>query len=365
MKLTCIIAAFLVLTSTKISAQYIYGFQHSFFFGRHPSARAEAMGKAYAALDGDLYSVFYNPAGISTLKKFEANYSNAYPFYLAEKAQYYYANAGYKISDYFVFACGFNQLSLGDFTFTDNNGNVTGTIRSYTNNYTLSIASQPIKDFHAGLNFNYYDNHEFPETQVSNPIYIDFGGLKSFSLPKKDVYLHKLNIGGSIGNLNASELSITYNGHTSKGKLPSILRLGFAYMGTFNKHANSDSLNTADIIFQIEYDDPVNSKYLTAFRAGMEIKLFEIVSARMGYYTENQYDYGYPDVNYGELKSFTYGFGLALPLSKLTSGKIPLGFSIDYTTLPQPEYSNVNFFADGFPNFHTLNLRVSWHGKHK
>jgi hypothetical protein len=355
-----------LLVSITASAQYDYGFEQYFFFGRHPSARAEALGKAYAAIDGDLYSVFYNPAGISTIKKFEVNYSNAHPLYLAEKAKYYYANAGYKISDYFVFALSFNQFSWGDnISSVDAHGNIIGYDAIYTNNYTVSIASQPFKDFHAGLNINYYDNHEFPGTQVSNPLYFDLGILKLFRLSQKETSANKLNFGASLGNLNAAELAITYNGQKSVGELPSILRLGAAYFFTYNKHGNLDSLNTVDIIIQVGYDDPVNSKYLTAIRVGMEIKLFEIVSLRMGYYTESLHDYGFPDFNYSELNDFTYGLGLALPLVKVTPERLPLTIAVDYTTLPQPLYAIQHPFGEEFSNFHTLNLRLSWHGRRK
>ena len=363
MKPFFIISSLALFISTNLSAQYTYGFEQVFFFVRHPSARAEAMGKTYAAIDGDLYSVYYNPAGINSIKKFEVNFSNAHPLYLSEKANYYYTNAGYKASDYFVAAFSFNQLSIGDFTFTDNSGNVTGIIQSYINNYTLSIASQPVKDFRVGLNINLYDNHEFP-AKVSQPVYLDLGVLKSFSLVHKEQTSHKLNIGGSIGNVNAAELSITYNS-TSKAELPSILRLGAAYFYTYNKSGNFDTLNTVDLIIQVGYDDPVNSKYLTAFRVGTEIKLFEIASLRMGYYTENQYDYGIPEVNYGELNDFTYGFGLSLPLEKITPNRLPWSIAVDYTTLPQPPYSKKNPFVEKFSNFHTLNLKVCWQGKRK
>jgi len=51
--------AFLVFIPLLSMGQYNDGLFYPFYFGRTPNARAEAMGKAYASINGDLNATFY------------------------------------------------------------------------------------------------------------------------------------------------------------------------------------------------------------------------------------------------------------------------------------------------------------------
>ena len=53
------------------NAQYGHRFLPEFFNTIQPNAAAEAMGKAYVSIDGDLGSINYNPAGIASIKKMQ------------------------------------------------------------------------------------------------------------------------------------------------------------------------------------------------------------------------------------------------------------------------------------------------------
>ena len=58
---------FIIVFPAISFGQYDNSSFQDMFFGRLPNARAEAMGKAYASIDGDISSVFFNPAGTATI----------------------------------------------------------------------------------------------------------------------------------------------------------------------------------------------------------------------------------------------------------------------------------------------------------
>ena len=83
------------------------------FFGRLPNARAEAMGKAYASIDGDISTVFFNPAGTATIKGLEVNASFASPYYLLPELKFNYFGLAYHFNKYLTIVLSRNQNNYG------------------------------------------------------------------------------------------------------------------------------------------------------------------------------------------------------------------------------------------------------------
>ncbi|MBK7966165.1 MAG: hypothetical protein IPK10_13380 [Bacteroidetes bacterium] len=349
-KLLLLIILMLPLSSF---GQYRYYFLKEYFFSRQNSARAEAMGKGYVSIDGDLASTYFNPAGIATLKGIELNGSSASPFYSANKARYTYLSAGYHINKYLSVALSRNHFIYGDNIFTDQNGNPLNIDEPYDENYCLSLASEPIKNLLIGLNANHFIWQ--PTDKKLTTQFYDFGIIKKFSLPSKNLFNRSFSIGASVVNLNNARITYYESQIKNKNSLPVITRYGFNYQMSLENKVLIDTLTTFKILVQGEVQDLLNSKYESALRTGMEIQLLEILSLRMGYYKEFVYDYDFPEVNYDQISSFTYGFGVQAPIHKLT--KLPLLINFDFTSLPQPPYSQNNF---SFRNFETYSLRINW-----
>jgi hypothetical protein len=350
----------LLLTVPTLSfGQYQYYFLKEHFFGRQPSARAEAMGRSYVSVDGDLTTSCFNPAGSATIKGLEIDGFYASPYYLLKKAKYDFISAGYKIKDYLIIGLNRNHFSFGEkIYYTDINGNVLGSYDMYESNYCLTLSSQPIKNLFFGLNTNYFIWN--PLDKKASTVHFDFGVIKKIQLSQKETSGHSVNLGASIVNFNYAKITLDYNGNKTTNDLPVIARLGANYQFYLNKHLLIDTLKTFKFLIQGEYQDVLNYKYESAIRTGGEIMLLEILSIRAGYYKEIEYDYGYPSVNYGQISALTYGFGLQIPLYKLT--KIPLNINLDYTSLPQPSYTTAYPRMD---NFTTYNLRLNWIFKDK
>jgi len=341
--------------------QYQSGFLSEHFFGRQPSARAEAMGKGYVSIDGDLASTFYNPAGISSINGLELNGSLASPYYLLTKAKYNLISVGYKIKDYLVIGLSRNHFTWGEkINFTDINGNTISSYTPYNSNYCLTLSSQPIKNLFLGLNTNYFVWQPGVMDKAATSIYFDFGAIKKFQFLQRKTSGQSINIGASITNFNYAKVTLKYLANISKNNLPVITRYGANYQFTLDKHLLIDTLKTLRLLLQGEYQILLNSQYNSALRAGCELQLLEILSFRAGYYKEKVYDYGIPSANYNEISAFTYGLGIQLPLYKLT--KIPLTMNFDYTSLPQVSYTKT---TTDWGNFTTYNFRINWILKNK
>ncbi len=334
--------------------QYNYGFLQEVYFGRQASARAEALGKAYSSIDGDLATIFFNPAGTSTIDGVELIGTLASPFYLLENAEHSNLAVGYNVNQYLSIGFSRNHFSYGEeYTLMDLGGQVYKEYTPKTSIYTLNVSSQPVKNFMIGLNTNYLIYE--PLDNQANAIYVDLGLIKKFELGQKLFSNHSINLGASISNLNSAKTEIEDLGQKSKEALPVITRIGVNYQLQFDKNWISDTLKTFGILLQGEYKFLMNSDYHNGIHSGLEFTLLEVLTTRIGYYLENQFDYDQPSFNKDEISAITYGFGVQLPFHKLT--KIPLRLNFDYASMPQPSYIKDDTDWD---NFNSYTLRLNW-----
>jgi len=343
----------LILLPLIAYGKYEYGFLHEFYFGRVPGARAEAMGKGYCALDGDMTSVFYNPAGIVSLQGLHIYSSFSSPYYFSKSAKYNYFGAGYKLNDYLIVGLSRNHLTFGeDIAYRDSFGTV-----SYGTNsqslYSLTLSSQPLHDLMIGLNTNIFNYKALDKNFTS--FYCDIGLIKKFQLMKNETYAHSVNIAASIMNVTFSSITIDFAGNEIKNDLPVISRFGACYQFMLAKYSLIDSLYALGFSFNAEYKTLLNSQYHSGIHGGMEISLLELLFLRAGYYNVSNYNLVYPEINKDSLSEFTYGMGIQIPLWKLT--RIPLNIKFDYTSLPQPSYSEI---ITDWENFSTYSVQLNW-----
>ena len=334
-------------------AQDYREFLKTSFLGRQPSARAEALGKGYSAMDGDLSSIFYNPAGTATLKGLELNSSFASPYYHLEDAKYTFLAAGFNINKYLTVGVSYNHFDTGEeLPYIDPFGNLQSAIP--TNSfYTLNLSSEPIKNLYVGINSNYLVWK--PNDETGTVLYFDFGVIKKFEFGTKEKSQQSVNIGASIVNLNFAEIELVYHGSNGKDNLPVTTRYGVNYELYLDNHWVFDTLHTFQFLVQAEYQLLLNSDYYNGIHSGLEVLFLEMLALRVGYYSENVNDYGRPDELVNEFNEFTYGFGLQVPLNKLTN--IPINVYFDYTSLPQPSNFKIKNDLD---NFSSYTIRAVW-----
>ena len=341
------VLVFSVLTITSF-AQYEPGYLPEFFFGRQPNARAEAMGKSYASIDGDLGSIYFNPAGIATIKTIEINTSYTPPGYYLTKGYYTFYGLNYKVHKYLQIALSQFQFNLGKTQVA--NANTT----PYTERKTFTISSEPIKNLLVGLNTNYFIWQPGID-KTSKAIFFDFGVIKKISIHSKKRSQQMLSFGASISNVNYATTKATFNNITETYRLPVITRYGANYVSEFGKVHFIDSVSLVKILIQSEYQVLLNSIYRSGIKFGAEMMLINILSLRAGWYKEKVSDYGFPNANKDNIAAFTCGAGLYIPLHSFT--KLPIDIQFDFTSLPQVSYSKDN---TDLANFNTYGLRLMY-----
>jgi hypothetical protein len=337
----------LLLHAAPGMAQNKEFFLRELFFNRLPSARAEALGKAYTAIDGDLACIQFNPAGMARIQKTEFNMAQAPPgHYFATKAFYNFYAGGWRPSRYL-------QVGLSQFMYNSGNEQVLGRVTTpYQQRNTLTLSSEPLRNLLVGVNVNYLVFQPGNGDKVNRPVYIDAGLIKKIPLPA----IHSsLNIGSSITNISKGSLTTTSALASIKRDIPMVWRSGVSYQWQFGRAFLLDTVHIVKLLGQVEWQQLLNSAYRKAIRCGAEAQLYNILALRCGYYYETIYNFGFPDANNNKLESITYGFGLQLPLHLLT--RLPVNINIDYARLPQISYSRV--FTD-WPKFTSYTVRLNY-----
>lgn len=330
-----------------LSAQYESDLEH-FFFGRLPSARAEAMGRSYVNAESDLAGIYFNPATSSSINGHQFSSSVASPYYATDESTFLFAAANYQVSRYLKAGLAMNRwqhnnwkelaLAKRDFTLSS---------------YSFNLSSEPLKDFHLGVNASYFVL-DYGLGTAGEGVSFDFGLTKKFELHNTKQQGHSLQAGASISNFTNLKVEGEVMSNEFNIELPVTARGGISYSYRLSENFLIRKLNTLECLVQTEYQHVLNSDYYTTYKAGAEIKLLEILALRAGYYLQEINDYDISS-NHSEASDFTYGFGVEVPLHKLSS--FPLRFQLDYTSLPQRPR---NDYSPDFRDFHSLSCRLTW-----
>ncbi|MBK8552482.1 MAG: PorV/PorQ family protein [Ignavibacteria bacterium] len=354
----------LTCTSYEAFAQTYNAAFYELFFGRQPSARAEAMGRSLATITGDPVSYYYNPAGMASLKGLNLNAGFAGPYYLLDDAYYDYFGGSYNIKKYGTVGLSSDYFNWGiDVNPVSEFGDPTGeSYEPHVTNYRMTLASEVIKDFFVGVNLNLLSPDQITDSYTvgnekgedKDVFYFDLGVIKSFNIQSGKLN-HKINMGSSLINVNSAK----YSGvdEAQADRLPVIFRLGASYDLLIDDKSISSKLKSYNILANLEYEDLFNSKYYGGVHTGLEFTFLEILSLRGGYYSQKLNDYGYSENYKDNLSEFTYGFGLNVPVMQLSDSKVPLQIKLDFVSLKQPTYITT---TDDWENFHVYTVIINW-----
>jgi len=337
-------------------SQYDGKLMREFFFGRLPNARAEALGTGYSAVAGDVFSTYYNPASLYFIDGIEFNNNYATPYYSFEKGKYTYSGVGYAVNDKIKLALSRFSFNNGEYvTYQDFDGNDILKTRPYTTNYSLSVASHYQKKLYFGMNTNLL-LHKIADDVPHKSLSIDLGVLKVYQLPKKEERIHSLNIAASVSNITKAKMKFEALNTPYKYELPAVFRFALCHIYASKPNLRIKNLRIIQTLYHVELQNLINYKYLTAYRIGIELTLFEIISLRFGRYNETRAAKE-STIEVSHISEKTYGFGLNIPVEKLFKNNIPLTIRIDYANLPQP---NLLEAYESWNNFSTLSLCINY-----
>lgn len=197
-----------------------------------PDARAGSMGDAGVATSPDANSIHWNPAKLAFVDKNMGVSVSYTPWLRALVPDIYlgYLSAYKKLKGDQTLALSLLYFSLGDITFTDNNGNVTGQFNPKELSVDVAYSRKLGDDFSGGLALRYINSNLTGGAYLPSGSYSHAGNsvaadvsvyyLKDIEISnKKTVFTSGLNI-SNIG----SKISYTESGN--KDFIPTNFRLG-------------------------------------------------------------------------------------------------------------------------------------------
>ncbi len=309
-----------------------------------PEARAGGMGDLGVASTPDVNSIHWNPAKLAFTEKKMAVGISYTPWLRALVNDMFIAYlSGYtKMKNDQAVGASLRYFSLGNITFTDNNGN---TIRDFKPNefaFDLAYSRKLSENFAGGIALRFIHSNLTGGTQVEGQ---DSKAGNTVAADVSVFYKKKIEIGGKDADLmagvNISNIGakISYTESGVKNFIPTNLRLGpglnlhlneyndLAFMLDINKLLvptppiyTQDTANSADniILYGQDPDVSVAQGIFQSFSDapnGFKEELQEFnIAFGMEYWYDKQFafraGYFYEDKRKGNRKYFTLGAGL-------------------------------------------------------
>ncbi len=338
----CFVIAALLLVALPASAQKV-GSTSMQYLSVIPSARAAAMGNAYAALAHGADGVFWNPAGMALTQGQE--FSTTYIRWIFDARQYALAYA-LSLGDLGSLGVQLQYVDYGSFdeAIVGSGGNdifpgqeypyLTGrTFKPYSYVAGLSYATQLTERFATGITVKYTHESLFDQAEVfvredtvrqSNMN--TFGKTLLFDIGiHYSTGFHTIQIGASVQNFGPD---IQYA--RDKSAVPMLFRVGMAadLLGT-NGLLIEDSNNRLGVAFDIFQSNDYDQQQ----HVGIEYEFANTVALRAGY-----------KFNY-DIEGFTCGVGVKQQLGSLA-------ISIDYS------YGAMGSTVGAFGNVHRIGVGV-------
>ena len=343
---------FCLLFSISTIAQDYRDFAFEIFFGRQPSAKTEAMGRILSVNFDPYFVSQSNPANLVSTDGIALFYSNSSPLYSYTDATYNYAGVSYNDQKFGAFAFNYLRFNTGItlMSFEEEGPMDIPTYEPSMDLYTLTYSNEIRNWFCFGINANlfaYNLNKSYSST------FFDVGLSRDFNVVQNSQVKDEITVGIQLKNI--FNQSFTTIDESQADAFPAIFRIGLSNTVEYKENDLDDDSQLFAFTIGFEYQDLFNSDFRTAYKAGCELSLLNILFLRGGYYHETTIDYGFNST--GQLEEFTYGAGLKLDFNSRFINEFPLVIFFDYVNLKQPTYiTNYN----DWDNFTTFSLVANY-----
>ncbi|MBI5472083.1 MAG: type IX secretion system protein PorQ [Ignavibacteriae bacterium] len=265
------------------------------------SARAGALAGSYVTITNDVTSIFYNPAGLSTLEK-PSGSLGFFKHLLDINSGYVTYSQPYEDLGYF--GVGVQYMNYGTFNETDDLGNVIGEFNASDLAVSLGYSNAIEENLFWGANAKFI--YSSIAGHASTGLAADLGIL--YTVPES-----RITLGASLRNLGAQISSYM----STKEKLPldlvvgvSVVPKGLPLLLNLNFH-------------KLNEDAQDFGKRFKAFSIGGEFTLSRVLQARVGFNNEQR-----SELKTGTssgLAGFSGGIGITVQDYKLDYGLSSLG----------------------------------------
>ncbi len=265
--ITAIFFLSLVLHAGFLYAEGSIGTSGADFLEIGTGSRALAMGEAFTAEINDLNSLYYNPAGLGTLR-----YPVLSIFHQELILDSRFENISVATKLYGGWFAASNSLFwVPSFDKIDINGDTVGKVDFYNGCFTLGYGYD-FNNFYAGGSIKYI--YQKIDTLFLSSVAVDMGILKSMYLFSPfDSPVRNFNIGISILNIGTD---------VQDDALPRMMRLGASYKLTkffgFNIDLTENFINISDL-----YDFTYGFDESFRLTTGVEFNYLEILYLRGGW----------------------------------------------------------------------------------
>ncbi len=275
-----VFTALVILTAASLFAADSIGTSGADFLEIGVGSRPVAMGEAFTAEIDDINSIYYNPAGLGSIK---------YPL-LSVLHQELLLDSRYEhISTAFPFYKGFLGISnslfwVPPFEKIDIEGNKRGEVNFYNGNFTVAYGYN-FSYFYLGGSLKYI--YQRIDTLFLHSAAVDFGVLKGLYMYSPfDAPVRNFHIGLSIQNIGTK---------VKDSPLPRLIRFGLSYKLTkwfgFNADFIENFINSSDL-----YDFTYGFDESFRINTGVEFNYLNLLSLRGGY-------------RFNDGSTFSMGFG--------------------------------------------------------
>jgi len=296
----CLAICLIIFISSNVFSQA----RSQIFIG----ARPLALGETFTAIADDGNAVYWNPAGLPTLKRIEFNsmYANLYGI---KGLKNLYLSFVYPLTPRYVLGMSWFNFGFGD-----------EELEYYRNKANLSFGARVFKNLFLGANVKYVNTDARLDGYSEGKAYgfgFDVGGV--YSLPLTKSFIDHINLAVMAHDIGGT--AITYSDvKTSENILPQNLRFGFAIYP--QDEISLKWLTLSDALIAFDFDD--------RFHVGAEGWLFENLALRSGFQKDLHTD-----------ESPTYSIGASI--------KFPyISMKLDYAYIIPPTLSATHLFSLSF-----------------
>jgi hypothetical protein len=331
------------------------------FFDRLPGARAESMGKILSVDRGEYLLSQSNPALLADSQGISLSYANSAPYYNYDRDQFesHFAELIYDTEKYGILSLNIHHLSLDETQMYD----PPMALVDDQNLITATYAKRFGHTLRAGLNINYYfcnyrnydmfrrndQTYEYTEERETN-LFFDLGLSGKYHTFNSEHIESDIIIGAYLKNIFGNDI-------TKLGLSPrdaSILRVGASHRMLYSHPQFAISDHLIGLELAAEYQNLPGYDYRTGWKFGTEISMLDILFLRAGYYKESLDSMPHSKEH---VSSTTYGAGIKIDLRRFNNDFLPLTISLDYSSLPQPEFkAEAESEWDNFKNL-SVNVR--------
>jgi Type IX secretion system protein PorV len=264
-----------------------------------PGARQNGLGAAGVALAGDATGVtWWNPAALGFVERgaLELTYAQLVPG-LANDVSYNYATYVQPLKGWGAIGVGIVFLSYGESEGTDNSGNSTGVFSSNEFSPAIYYGTQILQDLAVGASLKWIRIQLAPDSQsgVGTTFGLDLAAL--YRIPQ-----YRLNLGVNLQNLGPS---VTFINEDQASPLSRNLKVGASYIVYDTKEIG--------VLAVYDFNQSLVTNDFRTYNYGAEVRAFEQLAARVGYYKDPL----------GDIGGFTFGVGVNWGSLNLDFGSIP------------------------------------------